>query len=120
MGLLKNFFAFIIGIVMIFLFYYLISIPVIPCISIYAIALLFSNSNIKSRIIFIIIGTIIGAYCYGMNAFLSIKYYPEYLNILGIIFELITALSFIGAAIIIISAFKNEKIESTKIYMKNK
>lgn len=106
MGILKNTFAFIIGTVMIFLFYYLVSVPVIPCISIYAIALLFANNSKKSRIMFVIIGAIIGTYFYGMNAILSIKYYPNYLNILGIVLEFITALAFIVAAKICISSLK--------------
>lgn len=108
MGIIKNFFAFIIGTAMIFLFYYLVNIPVIPCVSIYAIALLFANNSIKSRIMFIILGTIIGVYFYGMNVILSIKYYPEYLNILGIVLEIITTISFIGAATIFVSSIKKE------------
>lgn len=106
MGILKNTFAFIMGTAMIFLFYYLVSIPVIPCVSVYAIATLFANDSTKSRIMFIIVGTIIGVYFFGMNAILSIKYYPEYLNILGIVLEFITAISFIGAAMACISSLK--------------
>lgn len=102
MGIIKNFFAFVIGICMILVFYYYVSIPIIPCLSIHAIALLFENNSTKSRIAFIVIGTIFGMICYGTNAILSIIYYPKDLTIIGIILEFINVYAFFTAAFTLI------------------
>lgn len=108
MGFIKNLFAFIIGCVLLLLFYQFVNIPILPYISIYAISILFGNGNIKSRMFFIVIGTIIGTYLYGMDAILSIKYYPKYLNILGIILEFVTAISILSTGVMHYGLYKQE------------
>lgn len=110
MEIIKNFLAFIIGLILLLLFYYYVSIPIIPCISVYATSNLFANNSIKSRVFLIIIISLIGIYFYTANAILSIVHYPKYLNIFGIILEFITVFSFLTACITLVKAWKKSKI----------
>lgn len=109
MGIIKNFLAFLIGLVLLLLFYYYVSIPIIPCISVHATSNLFTNNSVKSRIFLIIIISLIGIYFYTANSVLSIIHYPNYLNIFGIILEFITAFSFFTACVTLVRAWKMNK-----------
>ena len=109
MSFFKSLIAFILGIIMLFAFYYLISIPILPCIYIYVIALFLGDNKLVFRRFFIIIGIILGIYFYGANAILSIINYPEYLNIIGIIFELITCFAILSAGITTYTGIDREK-----------
>lgn len=99
MGILKSFFAFIIGLIALIICYNYIHIPAVVGICIYIPSFLFASNNYspKARIIFVVILSIIGIYLYSFNIYTSIKYYPQYLTILGIIFEFINVFSIISA-----------------------
>lgn len=110
---MRSFFAFLIGLVLILLFYYFVSIPILPCVSIFAAALLFvaNDRHMRLRMGFIIALTIIAIWIYLNNAISMIRFYPQYGNVLAIIFEFITVLSFVGAGITMsISALKAHRI----------
>lgn len=97
---IKSFFAFCVGIVLIFVFYYYVSIPLVPCISIYLIASLLADGKCRSsRRFFVVIGTLLGIVCYLGNAILSIIHFPAYMNILGILFSFITAFVFLSTGV---------------------
>ena len=49
MNTIKNLTAFILGIIALFLFYYYVSIPIIPCLSVYITALLFIKKKKKGE-----------------------------------------------------------------------
>lgn len=106
MNFIKNIFAFIIGMVALVLFVHFIRIPILPCIYVYIITNLFENDNLKSRRFFVLIGSLIGLFIYSYNAIASIIYYPKYLNVIGIIFEFITAFSILTASIFNYSILK--------------
>ena len=94
----KSFFAFCLGIVLIFIFYYHVSIPVLPCISIHLIASLLVDDKCHTlRRFFVVIGSLLGIACYLGNAILSIIHFPTYMNVLGILLSFVTAFAFLSA-----------------------
>lgn len=107
---IKSFFAFCVGVVLIFLFYYYVSIPIIPCISIHLIALLLTDEKcLFFRRFFVVIGTLLGIACYLGNAILSITHFPAYLNILGIAFSFVTAFAFLTAGITMLMGLRGAR-----------
>ena len=94
---IKSFFAFCLGVVLIFVFYYHLSIPIVPCVSIHLIASLLADEKCVFRRFFVIIGTLLGIFCYVGNAILSIIDFPAYMGVFGIIFSFITAFAFLSA-----------------------
>lgn len=95
---IKSFFAFCVGVVLIFLFYYYVNIPVIPCMSIHLIALFLSDEKCRFfRRFFVVIGSLLGIACYLGNAILSIIHFPAYMNVLGIFFSFVTTFAFLSA-----------------------
>ena len=100
MGVLKSFLTFILGLVALIFCYYNISIPIVVSICFYIPGMLFLNKHYapKARIFFIILLGIIGAYFYSFNVYYEIKYYPDYGNILAIIFDITNVLAIISAA----------------------
>jgi len=108
MNTIKNLTAFILGIIALFLFYYYVSIPIIPCLSVYITALLFIQSQEKGeklRKITTIVVAVFGGLLYGINAYMMIKTYPQNGNVLGIIFEILTAIAFIATGMQFYIAF---------------
>lgn len=96
-GFLKCVFSFCVGVVLILVFYYYVSIPIIPCISIHLIASLLNDGTFHSlRRFFVIIGTLLGIACYLGNAILSIIHFPAYMNVWGILFSLATSFAFLS------------------------
>ncbi len=106
---MKSFFAFCVGVVLVLIFYYYVSIPVIPCISVHLIALLLNDGNCCFfRRLFVVIGSLLGIICYLMNAILSIVHFPAYSNVFGIIFDFITAFAFLSAGFTMFIGLKTE------------
>ena len=106
---IKSIFAFCAGIVLIFIFYYYISIPAIPCVSVHLIALFLNDGNCRFfRKLFVIIGVLLGIACYLGNAILSIVHFPAYSNVLGIIFDFVTAFAFLSAGFTMFVGLKAE------------
>lgn len=104
---IKSIFAFIVGIALILLCYYHVHIPVLPSVSIYPIALFLADEKCRSfRKFFVIIGTLVGIACYLGNAILSIIYFPNYLNVFGIILEFVTTFAFISAGYTLFTALR--------------
>ena len=104
----KSLFAFCVGVVLILVFYYYVHIPVIPCISIYLIAVFLADEKCRVfRMFFVIIGALLGIVCYSGNAILSIVHFPDYLNVLGIFFSFITAFAFLSAGFTYFLGLKN-------------
>lgn len=97
---LKSLSAFIIGVVLLFIFYIFVNIPIIHCIYIYAIAILFLDKKTHFRTFFIIIGSLIGICLYGLNVVVSIINYPDYLTIIGILLEVVDIFAIIGTSIL--------------------
>lgn len=109
MDILKSIFAFFVGLIVLLLFYYLVSIPIIPGISIYVACLLFTNttnSGRKVRTFLIFLLMVIGIIIYGNNTFMMFKYRPEYGNWLAIILEALTTLSIFSAWVTLNSCLK--------------
>ncbi len=99
MNFIKNIFAFIIGLILTYLFYTYISIPIIPVFTLYIFLSLsekFKIENLKITSFFTILLLLINLYLYGFAIYTSIKYYPNFQNILGIIFEFINEFTFIA------------------------
>lgn len=106
----KSFFAFFVGIVLIFIFYYYVSIPVISCISIHLIASLLNDGNCHSlRRFFVIVGALLGITCYLGNAVLSIIHFPAYSNVLGILLDFVTAFAFLSAGFTMFIGLKTNR-----------
>ena len=99
---MKSFGAFLIGLGALYLFYTFIYIPILPIACIYLTALLFvgTDRNLVARRTFIIIITVISVCLYLYNAIGSIVYYPQYGNVLGIVFDFITAFALLGSGIV--------------------
>jgi hypothetical protein len=105
MGVLKNLFAFFIGMALVLFFYYYLRIPIIPAVSIYAISNLFKNDSKRSRVVFIIIATFLSTTLYTLNAFGLFKER----SLLSAVFEFITACAILGAGILNCWAHKEFK-----------
>ena len=100
MQFIKTIFAFIIGMVATLFCYFCVSIPILPSISVFPVFMLFaSDSYLNLRKIFVIITGLFGIYLFGAGAIESIIYYPDYMNVLGIICSFVTAFSYIGSTI---------------------
>lgn len=95
---MKSFFAFVIGFAATYIAYRFLKIPVLPSLSVYIVANLFSESRIfsRARMIFIWITALFGAFIWGMDASISIALYPEYLNVLGIVFAVLNVIAYLG------------------------
>lgn len=98
----KNALAFLISLALLLFFYYMIRIPLLPAISIAACSQLFASDNKvdRGRIVPVILITIIAVLLYTMNAIASITHYPGNGNILGIVFDFITAWACLGTGIL--------------------
>ena len=115
LNLLKPIIAFIVALIALLLFYYLVSLPILPCISTYIAALLFSPSPerpcyVASRVlrtVLILIISVLGFLFYASNLVVTIKI-TQNLNLFFIITEALTALSFIGAFFVINKANKTD------------
>lgn len=97
MGILKSFVAYIIGYVVLLLMYQFVAIPVFPILSIYAAGmLLLSDKGLKLRRVLVFLLGCTALFIYGNQVYNEIIYYPDYGNVLAIIFEFITIFAFIG------------------------
>lgn len=96
MGILKSFVAFIIGFIILNLFYYLVSIPFLPILSVMIASSIFNdNKGLRLRIFFVILLGLLGVLYYSINAYLGIIDNNSGFTFLGIIFEIITGIMFI-------------------------
>lgn len=95
---MKSFFAFIIGFAATYIVYRFIKIPILPSLTVYIVAHLFSDSRVfsRARMIFIWITALFGAFIWGMDASVSVALYPKYLNVLGIIFAVLNVIAYLG------------------------
>jgi len=111
MNFFKSIVAFIIGLVLLLLFYYYVSIPLIPAIAIYASATLFLDNRNKNgiRIFFVLILSLIGLAIYGANTYLTIVNYPDFGNIFSIIFGVVNVLAIFGAGVANIFGLRFDK-----------
>ncbi|WP_258107028.1 hypothetical protein [Christensenella minuta] len=110
---MRSLFAFLIGLGLLLLFYYFISIPILPCVSIFAAALLFvaNDRHMRLRMGFIVSLTVIAIWIYLNNAISMIRFYPQYGSVLAVILEFITIFAFVGVGVsMTISALKAHKI----------
>jgi len=99
-NIIKTITAFILGLVALLLFYYFVSIPILPCITVYITSLAFAeNKPSKLRTLSISIFGLLAISLYGINTLGMIKYYPEYGNAFSILFSSLTIFAFIGATI---------------------
>lgn len=100
MGILKSIAAFILGVVALLLFYCFVSIPILPSISVFVVGSVFNDgSNAKLRNVLIGLFGLLSVALYGANTYLMIRLYPEYGNVLGIIFGCVTTLAFFSATL---------------------
>ena len=100
MNFIKTIFAFILSLVATFFCYTSVSIPVLPCATVYLAAFfLLSGSYFKLRRVLSVITGLFGIYLFAVGAIESIIFYPNYMTILGIIFSFVTAFAYIGSTI---------------------
>lgn len=96
MRFFKSILGLIVGVVLLHLFYYLIRIPLIPFLSVYATMYISmmgeSGSKNTFAIVSVIIVGLIGVFFYASSGIASIKYYPQYGNWLAVIFDFLTAI----------------------------
>ena len=104
MRFLKSFLGLIVGVVLLHLFYYLIRIPLIPFLSVYATMYVSMIGEYRSKnafsIVAIILVGLLGVFFYTSSGIASIKYYPQYGNWLAIIFDFLTAIQIAVASYI--------------------
>ena len=106
---IKSGIAFCAGVILTLLFYYYVHIPVIPCASVYLIALFLNDGKcLFFRKLFVIIGALLGIACYLGNAILSIIHFPAYSNVFGIIFDFVTAFAFLSAGLTLFIGLRSE------------
>ena len=104
-SILKSLAALAISLVCTYLFARFVSIPIIPCASVYAAALLFLDERgMGFRRVCIIIAAVVGAITFVSMAVYAIKHYPDFVNTLGIISFFITAFAYLGAGIFHLAA----------------
>jgi hypothetical protein len=112
-SILKSIIAFIISIIALLFCYYYISIPVLPCITVYIISMAFLDDKFSNfRLFLLVLFGIIATLLYGSWSLMAIIHYPDYGNILGIIFLIITTWALIGTSmmhIIIHLSMKHDK-----------
>jgi hypothetical protein len=109
--ILKALAAFILGCIALLLFYYYVSIPIIPCITAYIVSTAFSDNKFsKLRVSLILLFGLLAIFLYGINTLGTIKYYPEYGNIFSIIFDCLTIIAFVGATVVNITLQNSLKI----------
>lgn len=95
------------GVAVILGFYYLLSIPLIPCVAVW-IAFYLSIKGIlygsrgecvAVRVVTSIV-TLVGLFFYGTSLWATIRFFPAFGNVLAIIFDALTVLAFIGAWVV--------------------
>lgn len=104
--------GFFIGIIILFIFYSYISIPVIPVFTIYIFVSITLKLNCRNNSIlnsFLTLLTIISVLIYSFNIYYKINFYPEYGNIVSIILDIINILSFLSAFFMFFNILKKEK-----------
>ena len=102
MGIVKSVLAFICGVVALFLFYYFVSLPIVPCLTVYITGELFLSEDgkgLRSRMVFVLLLTLLGISFYALNTWGMIRTYPNNGNVLAIIFEVVNVFAFIGAGV---------------------
>lgn len=106
MSVLKKLLALPIGIILVGIFYQFVSIPIVPCIAVYISAHLLADAHKITRWIILLCTSLFGIYLFGFQTLSAIKFYPQYGNIIAIVFDVATIISFIGAFITNIKATK--------------
>ena len=99
---MKSVLAFICGIVVLFLFYYFVSLPIVPCLAVYITGTLLLSEDgkgLRIRLVFVLLLTILGISFYALNTWGMFRTYPNNGNILSIIFEATNVFAFIGAGV---------------------
>ncbi len=89
MGTIKSFFAFVLGLIALLFCYNNVHLPVVVSFCYYIPGMLFINKHYapRARIFFIALLTLIGFFLYGFNIVWSIKYFPQYRSVFGIIID---------------------------------
>ncbi|MBQ1343569.1 MAG: dimethyl sulfoxide reductase anchor subunit [Firmicutes bacterium] len=104
-SIFKSMAALAISLICTYLFGRFVSIPIIPCVSVYAAALLFLDERgMGFRRVCIIIAAVVGAITFICMAVYAIKRFPDFVNTLGIISFFITAFAYLGAGIFNLAA----------------
>jgi len=81
--------------------YYLVSIPILPCLSVYAVGMLFNDGRTpRIRSLLVILFGLASIALYGTQAVMMIVQYPKYGNWFGVILEWITTFAFLGATVL--------------------
>ena len=94
--------SFIVSVIVLYLFYSYVAIPIIPVFTIYIFMAISGKLNCSNKYIFGFFLFLISALCiylYSFQIYASIKYYPTYGNFLSIILDGITVLSFLSISI---------------------
>lgn len=116
LNILKPILAFVISLAVLMLFYYFFSIPILPCITVYMTVLLFAPNPAQPcfsvsrllRTVVVLLITAIGVFLYAGNLYVVVRT-AEHVNFLFIITEALTAISFIGAFLILNGIAKNSR-----------
>ncbi len=96
MAYLKAIVTFAISLLAIYLFYDHVSIPIIPCVSLYPLGLLLRTDAARHlRKVFLVISFLLALFLYGLSIYRSIAFYPAHLSVIGIILEGVTIIAFI-------------------------
>ena len=103
------------GIVIINFFYLFLSIPLIPCAAVWASFYIClhgyadsSGGRIPTKIIVSLV-SIVGIIYYGWSLYRTIAFFPQYGNVLAIIFDFLTIIAFISAWVMVLSALSKSK-----------
>ena len=101
MGTIKSFFAFVLGLIALLFCYNKVFIPFVVSFCYFIPSFLFINKHYapRARIFFIALLTLIGLFLYGFNIVMSIKYFPQYRSVLGIIIDFINIICILSAGV---------------------
>lgn len=101
--------SFIFSIIVLYLFYSYVAIPVIPVFTLYIFMRLSEKLNCSNKYIlgfFLLVISALSICIYSFQVYASIRYYPTYGNVLSIILDVITVLSFLSASVTFFSLLK--------------
>lgn len=100
MSFVKSFVAFVLGISALLFFYYKVSIPIIPSISVYLVGMLFNKeANSQLRKALVVLFGFLAIALYGINTFIMIQNYQQHGNVVAIVFGIIDIVAFWGATV---------------------
>ncbi len=103
-SIFKSMAALAISLICTYLFARFVSIPIIPCVSVYAAALLFlDDRGLGFRRVCIIIAALAGIIVFVAMAIYAIKHYPDVVNVLGIICFFVNAFAYLTAGVFLVS-----------------